>query len=217
MRWTGLLSLVGAAVFTVACGDGRDSDTAADRADDTVAVGTAGDTVGASDLQQFVNQAAMAGNAEVQLGQLAIERAVNRDVKQFAEMMVRDHTKGNDELKQALAPHNVPIPTALDSKHQELMDKLRGTAGAEFDREYMVAMVEGHEDVKDLLEGRARRGDSRNANNTAATGASADHSQQAEIAVNQWAAKRLPGVEQHLQRAKEIDARLDDVRSTSRN
>jgi putative membrane protein len=228
MKWTGLLSLVGAAVFTVACGNGRDN-AAGDRADDTAAVGTSGDArieepgapadtrAGVNDTQQFVNQAAMAGNAEVELGKLASERAVNREVKQFAQMMIRDHTKGNEELKQAATAHNLQVPTTLDSKHQELMDKLRGTTGAEFDREYMAAMVEGHEEVKDLVEGRARRGDNRNANNTAATGASADHDQQAEIAVNQWAAKRLPGVEQHLQRAKEINQRLEDVRSTSRN
>jgi putative membrane protein len=228
MKWTGLLSLVGAAAFTVACGNGRDG-AVADRADDTAAVGTSGDAridqpgapadtrASVNDTQEFVNQAAMAGNAEVALGKLASEHAVNREVKQFAQMMVRDHTKGNEELKQAVSPHNLDVPATLDSKHQELMDKLRGTAGAEFDREYMAAMVEGHEEVKALVEGRTRRGDSRNANNTAATGASADHNQQAEIAVNQWAAKRLPGVEEHLQRAKEINQRLEEVRSTSRN
>jgi putative membrane protein len=227
MKWTGLLSLVTAAAFTVACGNGRDNGVA-DRTDDTAAVGTSGDArideagapgdtrASVSDTQQFVNQAAMAGNAEVELGKLASERAVNREVKQFAQMMIRDHTKGNEELKQAASPHNLQVPATLDSRHQELMDKLRGTTGAEFDREYMAAMVEGHEEVKDLVEGRARRGDNRNANDTAATGASADHNQQAEIAVNQWAAKRLPGVEQHLQRAREINQRLDDVR-TSRN
>jgi putative membrane protein len=211
MKWTGLLSLVGAAVFTVACGDGRDKDSVTDRAADPAAVGTTGDTR-AGDVQQFVNQAAMAGNAEVELGRLATERAVNREVKEFAQMMIKDHTQGNDELKQAVASHNVLVPTTVDSKHQELMEKLRGTTGAEFDREYMAAMVEGHEEVKDLVEGRARQADSRNANDTAATGASADQNQRLEIAVNQWATKRLPGVEQHLQKAKEINGRLEEKR-----
>ena len=217
MKWTGLLARVAAAALTVACGDGR-NDTAADRVDDTAAVGTSGDRStepGApadtrnDDAQQFVNQAAIAGMTEVQLGQLAAERAVNREVKQFGEMMVKDHTRVADELKKTVAGHDVQLPTALDDKHRNLLEKLRGTSGAEFDREYMAAMVDGHEDVKDLLEGRARRADNRNANNTAATGASADRNQQLEIAVNQWATNTLPGVEKHLERARTIKDRLE--------
>jgi putative membrane protein len=224
MKWNGLFSLVAVAALTVACGNGRDADVA-DRADDTAAIGTSGsagvDEPGApadsraDDVQQFVNQAAIAGMTEVQLGQLASERGVNREVKQFGQMMVKDHTKAGDELKTTVAAHAVKLPTVLDEKHQQLVDKLRGFTGAEFDREYMAAMVDGHEDVKDMLEGRARRADSRNANNTAATGASADHNQQLEIAVNQWATKTLPNVERHLERAKSLKDRIDEVRTTS--
>ena len=220
MKWKGLFSLAGAAMFTVACADGRDADSAAGRAGEPASVGTTGaaaaDERGAADVQQFVSQAAMAGNAEVQLGQLASERAVNREVKQFAEMMVTDHTASGAELKRVVSPHNLSVPATIDSKHQELIAKLRGTTGAEFDREYMAAMVEGHEAVKDLVEGRSRRADNRNANGTAATGASADHNQQLEIAVNEWAAKTLPAVERHLERAKELEARVADSRTSSR-
>ena len=221
MKWRGLLSLVAAAAFSVACNNARD--TAADRTDDPAAVGTSGDAridepgattdETAGDVQHFVNEAAIAGMTEVQLGELAAERGVNREVKQFGQMMVKDHTRVGDELKKTVAAHTVQLPTALDDKHRDLVEKLRGMKGTDFDREYMAAMVDGHEQVKDLLEGRARRADSRNANTTAAPGASADRNQQLEVAVNQWAAKTLPGVEQHLERAKAIKEQLDDVRN----
>src|SRR4051794_36516517 len=53
---------------------------------------------GASD-QHFVMDAAKGGLAEVELGQLASQKASSDQVKQFAQRMVTDHGKANDELK----------------------------------------------------------------------------------------------------------------------
>jgi len=103
---------------------------------------------GTGDVQQFVQQAAVAGMAEVQLGQLAQQRASNNQVKEFARMMVRDHTKANNELKQAAKGQNIQLPTQLDQKHQDLMQRLQQLRGADFDREYMSAMVDGHMEVR---------------------------------------------------------------------
>jgi putative membrane protein len=88
-----------------------------------------------SDTQKFVEKAAIANMAEIQLGQLAETRAQSPDVKAFAQMMVTDHTKALDELKQSAGP--ATIPTALDKKHQKLHDKLSKLSGAEFDKKYM--------------------------------------------------------------------------------
>ena len=50
--------------------------------------------------QSFVTEAAAGGLAEVELGQLAAEKSSNPEVKKFAERMVTDHGKANDQLKR---------------------------------------------------------------------------------------------------------------------
>ena len=97
----------------------------------------------------------IAGLAEVQLGKMATERAANADVKAFGQMMVKDHTQANNELKQLASQLKVQTPTELDQKHKELVDKLSKLQGSEFDREYMNAMVQGHQEVLGKLRARA--------------------------------------------------------------
>jgi putative membrane protein len=169
--------------------------TSADRAD------TAGDARG------FIEQAAIANMAEIQLGNLALQRAQRSDVKQFARMMVTDHTKALAELRTAAQPVGVTLPADLDDKHHDMYQRLSSLQGSDFDHEYMKAMVEGHEDVADLLNNRAQ---GRNGVSDAA-GASASArpgEAQTEGPVNQWAARTLPAVRAHLDRAKAISAKL---------
>ena len=118
-----------------------------------------------SDLQRFVEKASIVNMAEIQLGQLAAERAQDPQVKQFAQTMVDDHTKAQEQLKTVASDQNIPIPSALDGKHQKLHDKLAKLQGAEFDRAYMDAMVDGHKDAEKLLKKRAEQKDKASASN----------------------------------------------------
>ena len=190
-----------------------------------------------SDTREFINTMAVAGMAEVQLGKLAAERSQDPDVKAFGQMMVKDHTEANDELKQA-SPAGVQLPTQLDEKHRELADRLTKLQGEEFDREYMKAMVEGHEKVADQLLRQAgwigtstRNGSTAAApsatgtSGTASSGATATTgtvsnasgadgggSGSADTNVRMWAMKTLPVVQQHLQRAREIHDKVESGR-----
>jgi putative membrane protein len=145
----------------------------------------------------------LANKAEVQLGELAIQRAQNTAVKEFAQMMVRDHSAGLDSLKQAVRGQDVDEPAQLDAEHQALYDRLSKLSGAAFDREYMMAMVDGHREVVDMLDDRADRSPA--AKGT--SGSSSDNSQM-DDAVNQWASKALPTTRQHLQKAEQINSQL---------
>ena len=178
---------------------------------------TAGQAHGADgDARHFVRTATMTSHAEVELGKLASERAQSQEVKQFAQMMIRDHTRSGNELAQAVKQHDVTPSKDVDQKHQQLMTRLRGLQGAEFDREYMKAMVDGHREVKSMLEKRAgatRAAANRNNNTTPAPGSgtagtAGTANSPLDTTVNQWASKSLPTVEQHLQRAEQIHASL---------
>lgn len=151
------------------------------------------------DTRNFVDAMAVAGMAEVQLGNLAAQRATGADVKAFGQMMVRDHAKANDELKQAASRLKLEPTTQLDKKHQELVTRLSKLNGAAFDREYIAAMVQGHQDVLTQLQAqtRNRSASASGAAHTSGPGAN-------EEALTQWAAKTLPVVEQHLARARQL-------------
>jgi len=162
-----------------------------------------GQTAASADAgaKAFAEQAMMANVAEIKLGELAQKKAQNASVKDFAQMMVRDHTKAKNELKQAAK--GVNEPKQLDTKHQMLYDRLNKLSGAEFDREYMMAMVDGHRDVKNMLEEHSKSGTKA----TGTTGGAADNAK-VDTAVNQWASKTLPAVEQHLQKAEQISSQV---------
>ena len=91
--------------------------------------------VAASD-KAFAHEAAVGGLTEVELGTLAKEKASSPDVKAFAERMVTDHGKANDELKQWAEQHHVTLPTELDAKHKALAAKLEKANGDAFDKAY---------------------------------------------------------------------------------
>src|SRR5262249_3608185 len=106
MKRIALLSVAFAAMLTIGCRGDRPHDNAANPNE---AVGTAGKKEAAKPADrgtQFVEHMMMDGMAEVQLGKLASERAQNANVKQFAQTMVRDHSKAGDELKQITDRNN---------------------------------------------------------------------------------------------------------------
>jgi putative membrane protein len=101
-------------------------------------------STGGQDATTFMTKASMDGMTEVQLGKLAQKSAKNKDVRSFAEQMVTDHSKANDELKSIGKNKGFEPPKQLDSEHQALVSKLSGKSGADFDSAYMDEMVKAH-------------------------------------------------------------------------
>lgn len=207
MKMKALLSLTCAAALTVACGgDGR-----------TESVTTGNEEVIAergvdSDERDFVEEIAIASAAEIELGQMAVQKASNPEVKKYGQMMVDDHTKAGEELKQLAQQYNITVPAALDEKHRDLRDKLANLSGREFDEAYIDAMVDSHQNVVDKLQARVDDRDRGVAGTSGTTTTSVqpeeadDH---AEASVNMWAASTLPAVKAHLDHAKQLEERVD--------
>jgi putative membrane protein len=99
----------------------------------------------------FVHKALEGAAAEVQLGQLAQEKSQSEDVKQFAQRMVQDHTQFGIEMQPVAKQLGVSQPKGLSKKDKQVMAKLQGLSGQQFDEEYIKVMVKDHrEDLKDF-------------------------------------------------------------------
>jgi putative membrane protein len=106
----------------------------------------------------FTNKAAVGGMAEVALGKLAESKSTNPRIKEFADMMVTDHGKANDELKGIAQTKKITLPATLDAEHQAKSDSLSKLSGKDFDKAYVAAMIEGHQKTLALMQGEAADG-----------------------------------------------------------
>lgn len=135
--------------------------------------------------QRFVEKAAISDMFEIQSSQLAMEKSNNNDIKQFARMMVNDHTKVSEELKSiAQKVQGVQLPTQMDAEHQKKLDQLRSAAGPQFDQRYRSDQIQGHETAVSLFDQYAQTGEN------------------AEL--KSWAQKTLPQLRNHLQQAQAL-------------
>jgi len=87
--------------------------------------------------RQFVIDAAHGGMAEVQLGQLALERSRNPEVKQFARQMIQEHTRANERLMRLATRKGITPPTTPGPKYEAAMSRLMQLSGEAFDQAYM--------------------------------------------------------------------------------
>jgi len=115
----------------------------------TTAKGVGGEQRPAFD-SEFMTKAASGGMLEVQLGQQVAQKATTPEAKQFAQQMVTDHTKANEELKALAAQKNITLPTTLGKDQQKVYDEVLAEKGAELDKKYVSAMLTDHqEDIKE--------------------------------------------------------------------
>lgn len=95
--------------------------------------------------QQFVDFAAQTDMVEANLGQLAQTAASAQPVKDYAQMLVTDHTKDYGQLYSIAKQANLQMPTAIGAPQNKMMiDPLEKLKGAGFDHKYTQEMVAGH-------------------------------------------------------------------------
>ena len=151
--------------------------------------GLGGDTTKDSSLssadKHFVKEAAEGGLAEVELGNLAENKASSQEVKDFAQRMVKDHSKANDQLKETAQKIGVSLPGHPSPTQMAEKKKLETKSGADFDRAYMSTMVNDH------------RQDVAAFKHEAANGKNVD--------VKSFASNTLPTLQEHLGLAEKTD------------
>jgi putative membrane protein len=122
---------------------------------------------------------------EVELGKVALEKASSDPVKQFAQKMIDDHSKANEDLKQLASKENINVSDSLDSKHQSRVEKLSKLSGADFDRAYIKDQLKDHQQDVQEFQQEAQRG--------------------SDPDVKSFASKTLPVIKEHLSMAKDLD------------
>lgn len=153
-----MLMLAAAALAFQSCGGSasNDSKANADSANETKdtstnAVETGGIAVD-SDDSKFAVEAANGGMAEVALAKLAQTKGTNAKVKDFAAMMIKDHTMANEELMALAKNKNITLPTTVGADEQKAMGDLQAKSGTDFDKAYVDQMVSDHKKTVDLFE-----------------------------------------------------------------
>ena len=137
--------------------------------------------------EEFVTMAASSDMFEIQSGTVAQEKAQSAEVKEFAAMMVADHTKSSEELLAAVQESGLDItpPGAMAAKHQEQLDALNADNVTDFDAAYIDAQVAAHEEALALMKSYSEGGDNE--------------------ALKAHATKTLPVVQMHYEHAKQLD------------
>ena len=153
-----LILAAGGAIFQ-SC---QSTDSSNKAGDSTVVDHTVVDTVevpGRSTLENeiqtamFIETVAQEGMLEVTLGKLAMEKASRPGVKDFGKLMLRDHTKMNDQLKALSSVKGLKLPVSLPAKELEQVRQMSQMEIPYFEKLYMKMMIENHNKHIELFKG----------------------------------------------------------------
>lgn len=114
-----------------------------------------GDSKALNDAQ-IAMIAVTADNVDIEAGKLAAKKSSSKEVKEFAETMIRDHTAVNAKAtalakKLGVTPEESATSKSLKADGEKMMKKLEGMSGAEFDKAYVDNEVAYHEVVIDAV------------------------------------------------------------------
>jgi putative membrane protein len=137
--------------------------------------------------QQFLTEAAQDGRAEVEVAQLAASKASNPGVKRFAQRLVADHTKANQQL-ESLPQASQIQSSSLPEEKRSAVDQLSKASGKEFDRAFVDQAVQDHESAVARFQEAA--------------------STAKDPQIKQFAAQNVPVLQRHLEMAKQLQSRL---------
>jgi putative membrane protein len=101
--------------------------------------------------QAFIRQMFQSDAVEVKLGQMAQEKSQSDDVKQFAQKMIENRKRLDDQLSPLAKRLDVNQPNGPDKNGKKEIAKLESLSGQQFDQEYIRTIEKNHEkDVKNF-------------------------------------------------------------------
>ena len=105
---------------------------------------------------QIAHIAYTAGAIDIAAGKQALEKSKNKQVRDFASEMVRDHTAVNDQAlalvkKLKVTPQDNPTSASLKAGGDAKLKELAKLNGAAFDKAYVANEVAFHKTVNGAL------------------------------------------------------------------
>lgn len=135
--------------------------------------------------KDFIEKVWNINTFEVQAGKDAKDKAKDAAFLDYAQMIVADHARMNDELKSAVQKmRGADLPTKLDREHQQKLQQLTSTNGAAFERQFKTQQIEGHEQALRLFQAYASNGD--------------------DAQLKSWAQTSVAALQRHLERAHDL-------------
>ena len=136
----------------------------------------------------FIKHAAMSDMFEIQTGQMAQEQGGSDQAKQLGQMLVQDHSNSSKELTDLARAAGIDAqpPSALDERHQVIVDSLKDAEASGFDKAFGQAQVQAHQEAIALFEAYGQNGDNDQ--------------------LKAFAQKGLPKLQQHLEMAQKVEA-----------
>jgi putative membrane protein len=202
----GLLAL--AALLWFVFGRDKTDDTAAARADSTAAAGGAVTTdsargmvghtmaapagataLGDADIANVIHEV---NAGEIAAGKIAQTKASNAEVKAYAREMVQAHTaldKQDVKISGQTAATNAAIRDSVVNANKTVSSQLQSaSSGAEFDKSYIDAQVQGHQNALSFLQ--------------------AAQSQAQNADLKKMIDAAIPDVQKHLERARALQSKV---------
>lgn len=174
--------IAASALALAACG--QQATTTAEAPADTTPVEAP--VLGRATPADFVQTVANSDAFEIQSAEIAAQRGVRQEVKDFAAMMRTDHTATTQQLTTLAPTINLTAPTpTLTAEQQSDLEALRNASNEDFDDLYLDQQVEAHENAVNAFEGYIRNAP--------------------QDQLRQWAETTLPKLRQHLEQVQGLE------------
>ncbi|MCW3091622.1 MAG: outer membrane protein [Ferruginibacter sp.] len=139
--------------------------------------------------RNFMTSVAYANVNEIDFAQLALTKSANDSVKNFAQMMITDHTNAKTALDSLGSRYAISLPAGIDSAHSAMKTQLMALSGYGFDTAYMNGQINDHNATISLFQNEVNSGNNSDIKN--------------------YATRNLPNLQMHKQHADSVRASLD--------
>jgi len=91
--------------------------------------------------QVFIRDAIQRNLADIQMGQLAQDKAQSADVKSYGQMLVTDQSASNEQAEKVAERIGIAVPTEPSINQKAMYNQMSKLSGTAFDRAFVKAMI----------------------------------------------------------------------------